>query len=88
MDAMFAGDAFIRPTASDDDATPAVTLVLLERSHFHHATGVMVGMKPAGGNLQRKAGPGVLSVILYATMSGVDDDRPVRFGASSNRTTW
>jgi deoxyribose-phosphate aldolase len=86
MIAMFAGADFIKTSTGKvtTNATLPVTLVMLEAIRdFHHATGVMVGMKPAGGISNAKLALAYL-VLLYETM-GAEWMTPdlFRFGASS-----
>lgn len=86
MLAMAAGADFIKTSTGkiQPAATLPVTLVMLEAIRdFHDATGVMVGMKPAGGIRTSKDAIRYL-VILNETL-GVDWMTPdwFRFGASS-----
>jgi deoxyribose-phosphate aldolase len=84
--AMFAGGDFIKTSTGKvtTNATLPVTLVMLEAIRdFYHATGVRVGMKPAGGISNAKLALAYL-VLLYETM-GEEWMTPdlFRFGASS-----
>jgi len=84
--AMFAGGDFIKTSTGKvtTNATLPVTLVMLEAIRdFQHATGVKVGMKPAGGISNAKLALAYL-VLLYETM-GEEWMTPdlFRFGASS-----
>jgi deoxyribose-phosphate aldolase len=84
--AMFAGADFIKTSTGKAtvNATLPVTLVMLEAIRdFRHATGRMVGMKPAGGIANAKLALAYL-VLLYETM-GPEWMTPdlFRFGASS-----
>ncbi len=86
MIAMFAGADFIKTSTGKvtTNATLPVTLVMLEAIRdFQHATGVKVGMKPAGGIGNAKLALAYL-VLLYETM-GPSWMTPelFRFGASS-----
>jgi deoxyribose-phosphate aldolase len=86
MIAMFAGADFIKTSTGKvtTNATLPVTLVMLEAIRdFYHATGVKVGMKPAGGISNAKLALAYL-VLLYETM-GESWMTPelFRFGASS-----
>jgi deoxyribose-phosphate aldolase len=86
MIAMFAGADFIKTSTGKvtTNATLPVTLVMLEAIRdFHHATGVKVGMKPAGGISNSKLALAYL-VLLYETMgSSWMTPELFRFGASS-----
>jgi deoxyribose-phosphate aldolase len=86
MIAMFAGADFIKTSTGKvtTNATLPVTLVMLEAIRdFHHATGVKVGMKPAGGISNAKLALAYL-VLLYETMgSSWMTPELFRFGASS-----
>jgi deoxyribose-phosphate aldolase len=84
--AMFAGADFIKTSTgkAPTNATLPVTLVMLEAIRdFHHATGVKIGMKPAGGIATAKLALSYL-VLLFETM-GEEWMNPemFRFGASS-----
>ncbi|HVR38140.1 MAG TPA: deoxyribose-phosphate aldolase [Thermoanaerobaculia bacterium] len=84
--AMYAGADFIKTSTGKVgvNATLPVTLVMLEAIRdFHHATGVKVGMKPAGGIANAKLALAYL-VVLYETL-GPDWMTPdlFRLGASS-----
>ena len=84
--AMFAGADFIKTSTgkAPTNATLPVTLVMLEAIRdFRHATGVKIGMKPAGGIATAKLALSYL-VLLYETM-GEEWMNPdmFRFGASS-----
>ncbi|HUP64780.1 MAG TPA: deoxyribose-phosphate aldolase [Thermoanaerobaculia bacterium] len=84
--AMYAGADFIKTSTGKIGvgATLPVTLVMLEAIRdFHHATGIRIGMKPAGGISNSKLALAYL-VMLYETM-GPDWMTPdlFRFGASS-----
>lgn len=86
MLAMAAGADFIKTSTGkvSPAATLPVTLVMLEAIRdFHDATGVQVGMKPAGGIRTSKEAMRYL-VVLNETL-GVDWMTPewFRFGASS-----
>jgi deoxyribose-phosphate aldolase len=83
---MFAGADFIKTSTgkAPTNATLPVTLVMLEAIRdFHHATGVKIGMKPAGGIATAKLALSYL-VLLFETM-GEEWMNPdmFRFGASS-----
>jgi deoxyribose-phosphate aldolase len=84
--AMFAGGDFIKTSTGKaaTNATLPVTLVMLEAIRdFYHATGVKVGMKPAGGIANAKLALAYL-VLLYETMGeGWMTPELFRFGASS-----
>ncbi len=70
--AMYAGADFIKTSTgkAPTNATLPVTLVMLEAIRdFHHATGVKVGMKPAGGISNAKLALSYL-VLLYETLGG------------------
>jgi deoxyribose-phosphate aldolase len=86
MMAMFAGGDFIKTSTGKvtTNATLPVTLVMLEAIRdFHHATGVKVGMKPAGGISNAKLALAYL-VLLYETMGEEWMNADMfRFGASS-----
>jgi deoxyribose-phosphate aldolase len=84
--AMYAGADFIKTSTGKvgTNATLPVTLVMLEAIRdFHHATGVRIGMKPAGGISNAKLALSYL-VVLYETL-GAEWMTPdlFRFGASS-----
>jgi deoxyribose-phosphate aldolase len=84
--AMYAGADFIKTSTGKvgTNATLPVTLVMLEAIRdFHHATGVKVGMKPAGGIANAKLALAYL-VVLYETL-GPEWMTPdlFRLGASS-----
>ena len=84
--AMYAGADFIKTSTGKVtvNATLPVTLVMLEAIRdFHHATGKVIGMKPAGGIATAKLALSYL-VLLYETM-GPEWMTPdlFRFGASS-----
>ena len=84
--AMFAGADFIKTSTGKVtvNATLPVTLVMLEAIRdFRHATGKMIGMKPAGGISNAKLALSYL-VLLYETLGGewMTPDL-FRFGASS-----
>ncbi|HVT05610.1 MAG TPA: deoxyribose-phosphate aldolase [Thermoanaerobaculia bacterium] len=86
MIAMYAGADFIKTSTGKVtvNATLPVTLVMLEAIRdFHHLTGKMIGMKPAGGISTSKLALSYL-VMLYETLGG-DWMNPdfFRFGASS-----
>ena len=84
--AMFAGADFIKTSTGKVtvNATLPVTLVMLEAIRdFHHATGVKVGMKPAGGISNAKLALAYL-VLLFETMGGEwMNPELFRLGASS-----
>ncbi len=86
MIAMFAGADFIKTSTGKvtTNATLPVTLVMLEAIRdFYHATGVKVGMKPAGGISNAKLALAYL-VLLYETMGEAwMTPELFRFGASS-----
>jgi deoxyribose-phosphate aldolase len=68
--AMYAGADFIKTSTGKVtvNATLPITLVMLEAIRdFHHATGKMVGMKPAGGISNAKLALAYL-VLLYETL--------------------
>ncbi|MBV9497366.1 MAG: deoxyribose-phosphate aldolase [Acidobacteria bacterium] len=84
--AMYAGADFIKTSTGKVgvNATLPVTLVMLEAIRdFRHATGKLIGMKPAGGISNSKLALAYL-VLLYETM-GPEWMTPdmFRFGASS-----
>lgn len=84
--AMYAGADFIKTSTGKVtvNATLPVTLVMLEAIRdFRHATGKMIGMKPAGGISTAKLALSYL-VMLYETLGGewMTPDL-FRFGASS-----
>ena len=84
--AMYAGADFIKTSTGKVtvNATMPVTLVMFEAIRdFRHATGKMVGMKPAGGISNAKLALAYL-VMLYETL-GPEWMNPemFRFGASS-----
>ena len=84
--AMYAGADFIKTSTGKVavNATLPVTLVMLEAIRdFHHATGKMIGMKPAGGISNAKLALAYL-VVLYETL-GAEWMTPdmFRIGASS-----
>ena len=84
--AMYAGADFIKTSTGKVavNATLPVTLVMLEAIRdFHHATGKMIGMKPAGGISNAKLSLAYL-VLLYETL-GAEWMNPdmFRLGASS-----
>jgi deoxyribose-phosphate aldolase len=84
--AMYAGADFIKTSTGKVgvNATLPNTLVMLEAIRdFHHATGVKIGMKPAGGIANAKLALAYL-VVLYETL-GPDWMNPdlFRLGASS-----
>src|SRR5215210_5924313 len=84
--AMYAGADFIKTSTGKVtvNATLPVTLVMLEAIRdFRHATGKIIGMKPAGGIANAKLALSYL-VLLYETM-GPEWMTPdlFRFGASS-----
>ncbi|HUF19092.1 MAG TPA: deoxyribose-phosphate aldolase [Thermoanaerobaculia bacterium] len=84
--AMYAGADFIKTSTGKvtTNATLPVTLAMLEAIRdYHHATGRMVGMKPAGGISNAKLALAYL-VLLYETL-GMDWMTPdlFRLGASS-----
>jgi deoxyribose-phosphate aldolase len=84
--AMFAGADFIKTSTGKVtvNATLPVTLCMLEAIRdFYHATGVKIGMKPAGGISNAKLALAYL-VVLYETLGGewMNPDM-FRFGASS-----
>ncbi|WP_407566307.1 deoxyribose-phosphate aldolase [Streptomyces sp. 184] len=83
---MLAGADFIKTSTGKVgvNATPANTLVLLEAVRdYRAATGVQVGVKPAGGI--RTAKDAVKFLVLVNETAGDDwlDNRWFRFGASS-----
>ncbi|HYR27908.1 MAG TPA: deoxyribose-phosphate aldolase [Thermoanaerobaculia bacterium] len=83
---MYAGADFIKTSTGKvtTNATLTNTLVMLEAIRdFYHATGVKVGMKPAGGIANAKLALSYL-VVLYETL-GPDWMNPdmFRLGASS-----
>jgi deoxyribose-phosphate aldolase len=68
--AMYAGADFIKTSTGKVtvNATLPVTLVMLEAIRdFHHATGKLIGMKPAGGVSNAKLALSYL-VLLYETL--------------------
>ncbi|HVT43751.1 MAG TPA: deoxyribose-phosphate aldolase [Thermoanaerobaculia bacterium] len=72
MIAMFGGADFIKTSTGkvQPGATLASTLVMLEAIRdFHHATGKLIGMKPAGGISNAKLALAYL-VVLYETLGG------------------
>jgi deoxyribose-phosphate aldolase len=84
--AMYAGADFIKTSTGKigSAATMPVTLVMLEAIRdYHVATGVKVGMKPAGGI--RTAKQSLHYLVLLSETLGLDWMRPElwRFGASS-----
>jgi deoxyribose-phosphate aldolase len=84
--AMYAGADFIKTSTGKVgvNATLPVTLVMLEAIRdFHHATGKVIGMKPAGGISNAKLALSYL-VLLYETL-GAQWMTPdlFRLGASS-----
>jgi len=86
MIAMYAGADFIKTSTGKVtvNATLPVTLVMLEAIRdFHHLTGKMIGMKPAGGISTSKLALSYL-VVLYETLGGDWMNADLfRFGASS-----
>jgi deoxyribose-phosphate aldolase len=84
--AMYAGADFIKTSTGKVtvNATLPITLVMLEAIRdFHHATGKMVGMKPAGGISNAKLALAYL-VLLYETLGdGWMTPDLFRLGASS-----
>ena len=84
--AMYAGADFIKTSTGKVgvNATLPVTLVMLEAIRdFHHATGKMIGMKPAGGISNAKLALAYL-VVLYETLgAGWMNPDMFRIGASS-----
>jgi deoxyribose-phosphate aldolase len=84
--AMYAGADFIKTSTGKVgvNATLPVTLVMLEAIRdFHHVTGKMVGMKPAGGISNAKLALSYL-VVLYETLGGAWMTPDLfRLGASS-----
>jgi deoxyribose-phosphate aldolase len=86
MIAMYAGADFIKTSTGKaaTGATLPITLVMLEAIRdFHHATGVRIGMKPAGGVSSSKLALAYL-VLLHETL-GPEWMTPelFRFGAST-----
>ena len=84
--AMYAGADFIKTSTGKVgvNATLPNTLVMLEAIRdFYHATGVKIGMKPAGGIANAKLALSYL-VVLYETLGGewMNPDM-FRLGASS-----
>jgi deoxyribose-phosphate aldolase len=84
--AMYAGADFIKTSTGKVgvNATLPVTLVMLEAIRdFHHVTGKLIGMKPAGGISNAKLALAYL-VLLYETMGPLWMNPDMfRFGASS-----
>ena len=86
MLAMAAGADFIKTSTGkvQPAATLPVTLVMLEAIRdFHHATGVQVGMKPAGGIRTAKDAIRYLVVLNETLGSGWMSPDWFRFGAST-----
>jgi deoxyribose-phosphate aldolase len=84
--AMYAGADFIKTSTGKVtvNATLPVTLVMLEAIRdFHHATGKLIGMKPAGGVANAKLALSYL-VLLYETLGATWMTPDLfRIGASS-----
>jgi deoxyribose-phosphate aldolase len=83
---MLAGADFVKTSTGKTavNATPASTLLMLEAVRdFHAATGVRVGVKPAGGIRTAKDAIRYLVLVNETAGPGWLDPRYFRFGASS-----
>jgi len=82
---MLAGADFVKTSTGKIPvaATPGSTYVLLEAVRdFHEATGVMVGVKPAGGIKTTKQALGYLALVQETAGPEWLDPKWFRFGAS------
>lgn len=84
--AMRAGADFIKTSTGkvQPAATPQVTLVMLEAIRdYYYETGIMIGMKPAGGISTAKAALQNLVMVKETLGNAWLDNHWFRFGASS-----
>src|SRR5215204_6333384 len=84
--AMYAGADFIKTSTGkiSPAATMPVTLVMLEAIRdFYYNTGIMIGMKPAGGISTAKVGLQYLVMVKETLGNAWLNNNWFRFGASS-----